>query len=115
MALPAPGKLPRNTGLSDLGFTPAMISKLTPAAKKLNKGDLIALQKWGAARGRGPAPAHLTVQDISSLTKAYGEPTARVTALRRRAATNGGTSYCCCCSPCCTCTAAAEISPVRRL
>jgi hypothetical protein len=89
-----------------------MISKLTPAAAKLTKADLIALQKWGDAGGKGRAPAKLTVEDLSSLAKAYGDPAAQVKALKKK---SSGTSYCCCCSPCCTCTAAAEISPVRSL
>lgn len=112
-ALPAPGKLPKNIGLAALGFTPAMMAKLTPAAAKLTKADLIALQKWGDAGGKGRAPDSLTVQDLSSLTRAYGDPSKQIQLLKKK--NPGGTSYCCCCSPCCTCTAAAEISPVRRL
>jgi hypothetical protein len=111
ISLPAPGSLPRNTPVKSLGFTPAQLSKLTPAASKLTKGDLLALQKWGAAGGKGPAPGHLTVADLSSLQRAFPNPTASIQALKAK---SQGTTYCCCCSPCCTCTAAAEISPVRH-
>jgi hypothetical protein len=113
MAFPNPGKLPSNTPLAALGFTPAQLAKMTPAARRLTKGDLISLQKWDANGGKGAAPDHLTIADLKSLQSAIGSPkifVARAKAMRRA---DGGTSYCCCCSPCCTCTAAAEISPIR--
>jgi hypothetical protein len=116
MATIAPGTLPKNTPLSQLGFTPAAIAKLTPAAKKLTKGDLVALQKWSASGGKGPAPAHLTIADLQSLAKASGTPEAmQARAKKTTVKGGGGTTYCCCCSPCCCCTAAAEIVPVRAI
>ena len=111
MAFPAPGSLPKNTPLTGLGFTAAQLAKMTPAARKLTKGELVALQKWGAAGGKGAAPGHLTVADLNSLQKAYGAPTVMMAKAKK---SSGGTTYCCCCSPCCTCTAAAEIAPVRH-
>src|SRR5262249_20349296 len=115
MAAPAPGKLPKNTPISQLGLTRAQLSKLTPAARKLTKGDLVALQKWGESGGKGNPPDHLKIADIQSLQKAVGTPSAAVSRAKNLAAAQngGGTTYCCCCSPCCTCTAAAEIAPVR--
>jgi hypothetical protein len=114
MAVPAPGKLPKNTPISDLGLTPAQLAKLTPAARKLTKGDLVALQKWADSGGKGNPPDNLRIVDIQSLGKAVGNPVAAVTRARNMAeAANGGISGCCCCTPCCTCTAAAEIAPVR--
>jgi hypothetical protein len=113
MAIPAAGKLPKSAPVSNLGFTAAQLAKMTPAARALTKADLIALQKWGAAGGKGAAPAHLTVADISSLVKASAATPQAQMALAKKA--GKGTTYCCCCSPCCTCTAAAEILPVRSL
>jgi hypothetical protein len=114
MAIPAPGKLPRNTPISKLGFTPAQLSKLTPAARKLTKGDLVALQKWSSTGGKGSPPDKLTIADLQSLQKASGTPSAMQARARSMAgAQANGTTYCCCCSPCCTCTAAAEIVPIR--
>lgn len=112
MAIPAAGKLPNTTIASSLGFTAAQLAKMTPAARALTKADLIALQKWGAAGGKGAATAHLTVADISSLVKASAATPAAEMALAKKV--SKGTTYCCC-STCCTCTAAAEILPVRSL
>ena len=113
MAIPAAGKLPKSTPVSSLGFTAAQLAKMTPGARALTKADLIALQKWSAAGGKGAAPAHLTVADISSLVKASAATPQAQLALAKKS--GGGTTYCCCCSPCCTCCAAAEILPVRSL
>jgi len=110
---PAPGKLPKNTPISNLGFTPDQLQKLTPAARSLTKGDLIALQKWAISGGKGSAPEHLTIQDLNSLQKATGNPATFIAKAMKRWG-NDGVS-CCCCTPCCSCTAAAEIAPVRNL
>ena len=115
MALPAPGKLPKDTPIAALGFTKAQLSKMTPAARKLTKGDLIALQKWSSSGGKGSPPDHLKIADIQSLQKATGSPEAMVSRMRNLAAQSAnGVTVCCCCCPCCTCTAAAEIIPVRH-
>jgi hypothetical protein len=113
MALPAPGKLPRNTPISDLGFSAAQLRKMTPAARKLTKGDLVALNKWSESGGKAAAPARLTIADLQSLQKASGSPATLVARVKGNLKAANGTTYCCCCSPCCTCTAAAEIAPVR--
>lgn len=113
MAIPKPGKLPKNAPLSQLGFSPAQLAKLTPAARKLDKGDLIALQKWGAAGGKGAAPEHLTVADLQSLQRAVGNRDTFISQARKRAVAADNISCCCSCTPCCSCTAAAEIAPTR--
>ena len=112
MAFPAPGKLPKNTPISGLGLSAAQLAKLTPAARKVTKGDLLALQKWSQAGGKGAAPDHLTIGDIKSLQSAVGSP--ETFAKKAAKKDNGGVTVCCCCCPCCTCTAAAEIAPVRN-
>lgn len=113
---PAPGKLPKNTPISKLGFTPDQLQKLTPAARSLTKGDLIALQKWAESGGKGSAPDHLTIQDLNSLQKATGNPATFIARAKKRSQlANDSVSCCCCCTPCCSCTAAAEITPVRNL
>jgi hypothetical protein len=112
---PAPGKLPANTPISDLGFTADQLSKLTPAARKLTKGDLISLQKWGEAGGKGDPPAGLSVEDVKSL-EAASPPPHQLQAQARKslpASAAQDVTLCCCCCPCCSCTAAAEIAPLR--
>jgi|GEM_PF-4322521 len=105
---PKPGKLPNNTPIKQLGFPAAEVAQLTPAAQKLTKGDLLALQKWSESGGTSPAPDHLTVADINSLQKAFSaKPQFKGVA--------ADVTACCCCCPCCSCTAAAEIAPVRTL
>lgn len=107
---PAAGRLPANTPISKLGFNAAEVGMMTPATQKLTKGDLMELQKWGRSGGGSP-PLHLTIADIQSLEKAYQTMDARQHKPGGMSAQD--VTACCCCSPCCTCTAAAEVRPVR--
>jgi hypothetical protein len=112
---PAPGKLPSNTPISDLGFTADQLAKLPAAAQKLTKGDLIQLQKWGEAGGKGDPPAGLTVQDVKAL-EAASPPAHQLQAQAKKSGPADAAqdvTACCCCCPCCTCTAAAEVVPLR--
>jgi hypothetical protein len=103
-----PGRLPLNTPITQLGFSPPEISMLTPAAQKLNKGDLMQLQEWSANGDMKDAPVHLTIQDLTSLQAAY-----RAMETREHAGQSGVLQTnvsCCCCTPCCSCCAVADLA-----
>jgi hypothetical protein len=116
----SPGKLPPNTSIKHL-ISPGQFGALTGGAKKLTKADLIALAHWGASDGKsGTPPPHLTIADLMSLHKALpappgSKPKDLVPHPDAKVAAAAGETYCCCCSPCCSCTAAAEIAPMRHL
>ncbi len=97
----APQKpLPMRTPLAKLGLTSAEARRLTPAARKVTKGDLVAMMGGQIPR----AAQALTLRDLTSINQ--------VLALRARA--GGGTTpgCCCCCStPCCCCCSAASVDP----
>jgi hypothetical protein len=70
------------------------ISTLTPGARKLTKGDLVAMQA-----GKIPLAAKgLTVRDIASIQSAFGSVGGLAASID---------VSCCCCTPCC-CAAAVE-------
>jgi len=88
------------TPLAKLGLTSAEARRLTPAARKVTKGDLVAMMGGQIPR----AAQALTLRDLTSINQ--------VLALRARA--GGGTTpgCCCCCStPCCCCCSAASVDP----
>ncbi len=94
----APQKaLPAKTPIAQLGLTAAEARGLTPGARKLTKGDLVALMK-----GQVPKAAQaLTVRDLTSINAVYSKALAA-------AARPPGPGCCCCCStPCCCCCSAA--------
>jgi hypothetical protein len=71
------GSLPKDMRIAELGTTKAQLAKLTPAARKVTKGELISLDKCWSAGGKGAVPDHLTVKDLSSLGKAFPSGKAR--------------------------------------
>ena len=108
---PAPGNLPENTPISNLGqLSPTELQLLTPAARTLSKGDLVELEKWVNHDPTAHPPATLTIADMNSLADAYA---ARLTRLGPNPA-SAAVACCCCCTPCCSCTAVAERNPRVR-
>jgi hypothetical protein len=88
--------LPPRTPISQLGLTPAEARRLTPAARKLTRADLIAMME-----GKVPRAAEaLTVRDLTSISRVY--------AASMKAAVGRPIPGCCCCScgPCCCCCCA---------
>lgn len=84
--------LPMRTPITKLGLTAAQTRRLTPAARKLTRGDLLAMME-----GKTPKAAQaLTVRDLTSISQVYA------TALR---ASLPPLSCCCCCAGggCCCC------------
>jgi hypothetical protein len=96
----APKKpLPARTPIAELGLTRAEAGRLTPGARKLTRGDLIAMME-----GKIPAAAQaLTLRDLNSISQVY-------TAGARAGFVGRPNPGCCCCcsgrSGCCCCCCA---------
>jgi hypothetical protein len=91
--------LPLRTPISQLGLTPAEARRLTPAARKLTKADLLAMMEGKEPR----AAAALTVRDLASISQVYA-------ASLRAAAPDLPTGCCCSCGrACCCCCCAIDI------
>lgn len=102
------GPLPTSTPVTQM-LPPELAQQLSPAARRLTKGDLLALGGWD---GRTSAQQlGLTVKDIQTIRTVFAE--------RLRPSTDalGGAAAldvsCCCCTPCCC--AAAEMEPLRAV
>ncbi|WP_146210712.1 hypothetical protein [Azospirillum sp. TSO35-2] len=93
---------PNSTPIDQLGLSQDQINRLTPAAKQLTKGDLLAL----SAKKDMPALHNLTLKDIKSIETVMSEFQAQQMAA-------AGDVSCCTCTPCCSCCAAADTEPVR--
>ena len=116
-----------STSIVDLlkagGASQAAINQLTPAAKALTKGHLVALwlsqehpdtqRTLGAPGGTGnlPKAPGLTTADLMSITRAYENAfNSQGTGLGAPQGFLCGWS-CCCCTPCCSCCAVAVLEP----
>src|SRR5437016_2652964 len=101
---PARHPLPLGTPVSKFGLPASQMEKLTPAARRITKRDLLLLD------GGRPSPAarNLTTQDLSSLRNVFGARN-----LRLAGGADGATACCSCsCSYfCCCCTAVAVTKP----
>jgi len=91
--------LPMRTPISELGLTAAEARRLTPGARKLTKGDLIAMME-----GKIPRAAQgLTLRDLTSISNVYAA------AARSMSIRPAPTPACCCCccarGGCCCCCA----------
>jgi len=102
---------PKDTTVEDL-VNETAVTKLTEAAKKATKDDLIKLRKFfggdSSASGKRALPTSLdlsvslSLDDLRSIEDAFdfhvqdGSDNF----------TRGLTHACCCCTPCCTCAAA---------
>ncbi|SHN45406.1 hypothetical protein [Cryptosporangium aurantiacum] len=90
-------------------LTPDQAALLSPKAKTLTKGDLLALQGSGA--GDKMRELGLTFDDLKSVEEAFHQRFAvngleEMEAAMQTDTGDGGVS-CCCCTPCCSCCAAA--------
>jgi len=107
------GRLPLETPVAQMRLSERELEKLTPAAKRLTKGDLIAL---GVALGRWPAEGiqvqrptiaqaqRLTVEDVRSIEAAF-------TPLAAAVGPAALDISCCCCTPCCCAAAVIQTAP----
>jgi hypothetical protein len=87
---------------------PAEVNRLSPTARNLTRGDLMALAGWGNVAKKDPSEYNLTVSDIQTLRDIFGGQ------LDSELALQDVTISCCCCSPCCCC-AVAVVEPVRSV
>lgn len=94
--------LPMDTPAGKMVLSEKGYEQLTPAARKMTKGDLLALGKWGKQPVRGIQ--ELTVKDINSLKTVFGNELESSTQL---ALAFDDINCCCCCCPCC-CAVAVE-------
>jgi hypothetical protein len=99
--------LPARTPISELGLTPAEARRLTPAARKLTRGDLIAMME-----GKVPRAAQaLTLRDLTSISQVYS--TAVKAGFGARP-TPGCCCSCCAGGGCCCCCCAFELASGAR-
>jgi hypothetical protein len=89
------------TPVSELGLTPAEARRLTPGARKLSRGDLVAMLEGKVP----PAAQALTLRDLGSIRQVFAAT------LRGRLAPDPG--CCCCCGDacCCCCVETLAVEP----
>jgi hypothetical protein len=101
---------PNDITAADLaqGMSPQTADKLTPAAAKLTKADLIALNSNPKAEA---AKHHLTVTDLNSIKQAFSMPRS---AIHANAVDDPSlasvTVYACCCPCCCAASVPVEVA-----
>jgi hypothetical protein len=95
---------------------PDQIGNLSPAARKLTKGDLLALAGIAGPK-KTLTDLNITLQDIQTVSDAIQRQnvSARQAALAAGLAGDDISVSCCCCTPCCCCCAVAVIQPIRPL
>jgi hypothetical protein len=93
---------PNTAVITDLGLSSEAAKKLSPAAQKLTKADLISILNQKPTANAGA----VTIDDLQIIKDAYLTPR-----------TGPGTLdvNCCCCAPCCCCSAATSVSAVSRV
>ena len=90
--------LPSTTKLTDMGFNPKLVAKLSPNLRQLTKADLLSLGGWGTTKLTQNA-SRISVQDVQQIKDVLG-----------RSFGSGGVNpvamdvYCCCCPCCCAAT-----------
>ncbi len=88
----------------------ASLKKLTPAAQKLTKADLVALGGWGYTRNANIQ--ELTVRDINSIKQVFAS---NMVAQAGQDSSNGISCCCCCCPCCCAVTVEKPITDMNHL
>jgi hypothetical protein len=89
---------------------PSQVARLSPAVRKLTKGDLLALGGWGVAR-KLPRDLGLTAKDIQTIRDVFTPQLTSPTPFDDEP--DAWSISCCSCTPCCC--AAAVTQPVRAL
>ena len=98
------GSLPASTPITELGLPPAAAARLTPAARRLTKADLLSLDQNG---GTSPVAAKLSAADVLSISAAFNEHP-QLMAESKSSSSNSHPASCCCCSLACSCCAATD-------
>lgn len=89
-------------------ITESDFQRLSDAARKLTRRDLMALAGWGDVAKKTPAQLGLDVQDIQAIREVFGVQ------LKSEVSMQGFSLSCCSCTPCCCC-AVAVAPPARAL
>jgi hypothetical protein len=89
-------------------ITETDFQRLSEAARRLTRRDLMALAGWGDVPKQTPDQLGLDVRDIQLIREIFGAQ------LQGGIAMAGFSITSCCCTPCCCC-AVAVASPVRAL
>jgi len=94
------------------GATDQQLQQLTPAARQLEKDDLLAMwldqdrEARDAIKGRVPkVPKVLTIEDIRSVEAVFGASSPRPAQPAEVEPQFFDGWSCCCCTPCCCCAA----------
>ncbi|MEK6443851.1 hypothetical protein [Pseudonocardia sp. T1-2H] len=101
------GPLPLDTPIFKM-LSPDQAKLLSPAAMKLTKADLLALQEPGGKAKM--AELNITFDDLKTVEEAFHQ-SFDVSGLQT---VESDGDACCCCTPCCCCTAAAVPEPMIR-
>jgi hypothetical protein len=89
---------------------PSQVPMLSPAVRKLTKGDLLALGGWGVGR-KLPSQLGLTTKDIQTIREVFSVRLVSGASLDEEP--EAWSLSCCSCTPCCC--AAAVKEPVPRV
>jgi hypothetical protein len=94
------------------GATDQQLQQLTPAARQLDKADLLAIwldqdrEARDDIKGRVPkVPKILTIEDIRSVEAVFGGSSTRIAPAEGVEPQFFDGWSCCCCTPCCCCAA----------
>ena len=101
--------MPLSTPISAM-VRPSQVARLSPAVKKLTKGDLLSLGGWGVARTM-PSDLGRTAKDIQTIRDVFTAQLNAPTPFDDEP--DAWSLSCCSCTPCCC--AAAVTQPVRVL
>ena len=88
-------------------ITESDFQRLSDAARRLTRRDLMALAGWGDVQKKTPDQLGLDVQDIQMIREVFG------TQLKSELGMAGFSLSCCSCTPCCCAVAVAP--PARAL
>jgi len=101
------GRLPSETKITDM-LDPQRVQRLSPAARRLTKENLIELGGWDGTR-KTATELGLAVKDIQTIREVFGQGM-RPGAVDSTLAIDVS---CCCCTPCCC--AAAQTRPKQKV
>lgn len=93
---PTVGVLPQDTPIYKM-VAATQVDKLSPAAMKLTKQDLLDLGGWSGGR-KIPSQLGLTVEDINTIRDVFSSQLTSSDGL-------SGAGLACCCCPCCSAAA----------
>jgi len=94
-------ELPLSTSITAL-VQPSLVARLSPAVRKLTKGDLLALGGWGVPR-KLPSDLGLTAKDIQTIRDVFTPQISNPVSFDDEP--DAWSISCCSCTPCCCASA----------